>query len=57
MKVRYDPRGCGLSGNPQKDTAWTPKKFSDDFKAVVEAYKLTKPFIAAWYVCRDADPA
>ena len=26
-----------------------------DFKAVVEHYKLKKPFIATWYVCREAN--
>ena len=48
MKVRYDVRGQGLSDQPLDPSAWTSDKFADDFKAVVEAYGLKKPFIAAW---------
>jgi len=56
VEVRYDPRGQGLSGWPVKDgTAEKPmeEKLADDFKAVVDAYNLTNPFIATWYACRD----
>lgn len=56
--MRYDPRGQGLSDHP-KDLveSWTPEKFAEDFEAVVDHYGLKKPFIAAWYVCRGANPA
>ena len=51
MKVRYDVRGQGLSDQPLDPSAWTSDKFAEDFKAVVEAYGLKKPFIAPW--CGD----
>jgi hypothetical protein len=50
VKVRYDVRGQGLSDQPLDPSAWTSNKFAEDFKAVVEAFGLKKPFIAAWYV-------
>lgn len=50
MKVRYDVRGHGRSGKPEEDEAWEWKRFAEDFDAVVEAYKLHKPFVAGWYV-------
>jgi len=46
--VRYDVRGQGLSDQPLDPSAWTSNKFAEDFKAVVEAYGLKKPFIAPW---------
>ena len=49
VKVRYDVRGQGLSDQPLDPFAWTSNKFAEDFKAVVEAYGLKKPFIAPWY--------
>ena len=49
FKVRYDVRGQGLSDQPLDPSAWTSDKIAGDFKAVVEAYGLKKPFIAAWY--------
>jgi pimeloyl-ACP methyl ester carboxylesterase len=49
FKVRYDVRGQGLSDQPLDPSAWTSIKFAEDFKAVVEAYGLKKPFIATWY--------
>jgi len=48
VKVRYDVRGQGLSDQPLDPSAWTSNKFAEDFKAVVEAYGLKKPFIAPW---------
>jgi len=50
VKVRYDVRGQGLSDQPLDPSAWTSNKFAEDFKAVVEAYGLKKPFVAPWYV-------
>jgi len=46
--VRYDVRGQGLSDQPLDPSAWTSNRFAEDFKAVVEAHGLKKPFIAAW---------
>jgi len=48
VKLRYDVRGQGLSDQPLDPSAWTSNKFAEYFKAVVEAYGLKKPFIAAW---------
>jgi len=56
IKVRYDVRGQGLSDQPLDPSAWASSKFAEDFKAVVEAYGLKKPFIAAWYVCFHTQP-
>jgi len=46
--VRYDVRGQGLSDQPTDASAFASKKLAEDFKAVVEAYGLKKPFVAAW---------
>ena len=48
VKVRYDVRGQGLSDQPLDPSAWTSNRFAEDFEAVVEAYGLKKPFVAAW---------
>ncbi|KAF9644516.1 hypothetical protein BDM02DRAFT_940048 [Thelephora ganbajun] len=45
--VHYGIRKQGLSNQPLDPSAWTSNKF-EDFKAVVEAYRLKKPFIAPW---------
>lgn len=54
VKVRYDVRGQGSSDQPLHPSAWTSVKFAEDFKAIVEAYGLKKPFIAPWYASRIA---
>ncbi|PFH46681.1 hypothetical protein AMATHDRAFT_43441 [Amanita thiersii Skay4041] len=46
--VRYDVRGHGRSGKPTDEAAWESKRFSEDFDAVLQAFNLTKPYIAGW---------
>lgn len=43
-------RGHGRSGKPADETAWESKRLADDFDAVVEGFKLVKPFVVGWYV-------
>jgi pimeloyl-ACP methyl ester carboxylesterase len=47
-KVRYDVRGHGRSGKPSDVAAWESKRLAEDFDAVVEAFKLDKPFVLGW---------
>lgn len=49
-QVRYDPRGHGQSGQPLKAEDYHSERYADDFKAIVDEYKLTKPFICGWCV-------
>ena len=49
-QVRYDPRGQGQSGQPLKAEDYQSERYADDFKAVVDEYKLTKPFVCGWCV-------
>lgn len=49
-QVRYDPRGQGQSGQPLKAEDYLSERYADDFKAVVDEYRLTKPFVCGWYV-------
>ncbi|KAF8885172.1 Alpha/Beta hydrolase protein [Infundibulicybe gibba] len=46
--VRYDGRGQGRSGQtPGRGEAdWEPKRFAEDFEAVVNAFELDRPFVA-----------
>ncbi|KAK7008114.1 alpha/beta-hydrolase [Favolaschia claudopus] len=46
--VRYDVRGHGRSGKPTTETAYESKMFADDFKTVMEAFKLVRPVLAGW---------
>ncbi|KAK7008113.1 alpha/beta-hydrolase [Favolaschia claudopus] len=46
--VRYDVRGHGRSGKPTTAAAYESKLFADDFKVVMDAYKLVKPVLAGW---------
>ncbi|KAJ7896286.1 Alpha/Beta hydrolase protein [Mycena olivaceomarginata] len=46
--VRYDVRGHGRSGKPSDVAAWESKRLAEDFDAVVEAFKLDKPFVLGW---------
>ncbi|EGN98424.1 hypothetical protein SERLA73DRAFT_169392 [Serpula lacrymans var. lacrymans S7.3] len=46
--VRLDMRGHGKSDKPEQESAWTQTKFAEDFDAVVRAYQLRKPLVAAW---------
>ncbi|KAG6836594.1 hypothetical protein H0H93_006230 [Arthromyces matolae] len=47
-QVRYDIRGHGRSGKPQYEDAWGSQRFAQDFDTVLQAFELTKPFVAAW---------
>ncbi|KAJ7982841.1 Alpha/Beta hydrolase protein [Mycena polygramma] len=46
--VRYDVRGHGRSGKPDDETSWESERLAEDFDAVVEAFKLDKPFVLGW---------
>ncbi|KAJ7027546.1 Alpha/Beta hydrolase protein [Mycena alexandri] len=46
--VRYDVRGHGKSGKPADEASWASQRLAEDFDAVVEAFKLNKPFVLGW---------
>jgi len=46
--VRYDLRGMGRSDKPSDPASYQSERFSEDFDAVVQAFNLHKPFVAAW---------
>ncbi|KAJ7235079.1 Alpha/Beta hydrolase protein [Mycena haematopus] len=46
--VRYDVRGHGRSGKPTDEASWESKRLAEDFDAVVQAFKLHKPFVLGW---------
>ncbi|KAJ7711987.1 Alpha/Beta hydrolase protein [Mycena metata] len=46
--VRYDVRGHGRSGKPADEAFWESQRLAEDFDAVVEAFKLHKPFVLGW---------
>ncbi|KAJ7660116.1 alpha/beta-hydrolase [Mycena polygramma] len=46
--VRYDTRGHGRSGKPTTAEAYESKMFADDFKTVMDAFKLHRPILAGW---------
>ncbi|KAF9058625.1 alpha/beta-hydrolase [Rhodocollybia butyracea] len=46
--IRYDVRGCGRSEGPLRGDAYSSERQAEDFKAVIDAYKVTKPFAATW---------
>ncbi|KAK7039421.1 putative oxidoreductase ephD [Favolaschia claudopus] len=46
--VRYDIRGHGRSSKPTDEASWESKRLAEDFDAVVQAYKLDKPFVLGW---------
>ncbi|KAE9407146.1 alpha/beta-hydrolase [Gymnopus androsaceus JB14] len=46
--VRYDIRGCGRSEGPLNEAAYSSERQAEDFKAVIDAYGVTKPFVATW---------
>ncbi|OCH85852.1 alpha/beta-hydrolase [Obba rivulosa] len=46
--VRYDTRGHGRSGKPEEEEAWQSERLAQDFDAVVTAFNLKVPFVAAW---------
>lgn len=51
-KVRYDVRGYGTSGKLDIDEDWGSERFVQDFRTIVEAFKLRRPFVAG---CRVVD--
>ncbi|KXN87140.1 Oxygen-dependent choline dehydrogenase, partial [Leucoagaricus sp. SymC.cos] len=46
--VRYDIRGHGRSGKPTDPASYESKRFAEDFKAVVDGFKLNRPLFAGW---------
>ncbi|KAL0948311.1 hypothetical protein HGRIS_010903 [Hohenbuehelia grisea] len=46
--IRYDVRGHGRSGMPTAEDAWESKRLCEDFDAVVQGFKLHKPFVLGW---------
>ncbi|KDQ07310.1 hypothetical protein BOTBODRAFT_180826 [Botryobasidium botryosum FD-172 SS1] len=46
--VRFDLRGFGLSDKPLDQAFYASHKFAEDVDAVVQEFKLVKPFIAGW---------
>ncbi|KAJ6632466.1 Alpha/Beta hydrolase protein [Mycena sp. CBHHK59/15] len=46
--VRYDVRGHGRSDKPVDEAAWESQRLAEDFDAVVDAFKLNKPFVLGW---------
>lgn len=47
-EVRYDVRGHGRSAKPVDEASWESKRLAEDFDAVVEAFKLDRPFVLGW---------
>ncbi|KAJ7280168.1 Alpha/Beta hydrolase protein [Mycena rebaudengoi] len=46
--VRFDLRGHGRSGRPVDEESWESKRLAEDFAAVVDGFKLNKPFVLGW---------
>ncbi|KAG6840254.1 hypothetical protein C0991_007911 [Blastosporella zonata] len=46
--VRYDTRGHGLSGKPLTPDFYTSDRYAQDVQAVINGFKLIKPFFAGW---------
>lgn len=48
--IRYDVRGQGISGQPLDANSYLSQNFADDYKAVIDYYKVTdkKPILAGW---------
>jgi len=46
--VRFDTRGHGLSGKPLTPDFYTSDRYADDLKAIINGFKLQKPFFAGW---------
>jgi pimeloyl-ACP methyl ester carboxylesterase len=41
-------RGHGRSDQPLEAEAYESRKHAEDFKAVVDVFRLSKPFVAGW---------
>jgi len=48
--IRYDVRGHGKSDQPLEAKDYESLRHAEDFKAVVEAFGASKPFVVGWYV-------
>lgn len=48
VQVRYDIRGHGRSGKPSDAASYESQRFAEDFKAVIDAFKLDRPIYAGW---------
>lgn len=48
VQVRYDVRGHGRSGIPMTPEDHASHLYAEDFKAVVDAYRLHKPVLVGW---------
>jgi len=48
--IRYDVRGCGRSEGPHKPDAYVSERQAEDFKAVIDSFNVTKPFVATWSI-------
>ncbi|KAF8885171.1 Alpha/Beta hydrolase protein [Infundibulicybe gibba] len=46
--VRYHVRGQGRSGQPRDEAGWESKRFAEDFEAVMNTFRLDRPFVAGW---------
>ncbi|KAJ7264247.1 alpha/beta-hydrolase [Mycena rebaudengoi] len=46
--VRYDTRGHGRSGKPQRPEDYESIHYAEDFQAVLDGFKLNKPNFAGW---------
>ncbi|KAJ7264255.1 alpha/beta-hydrolase [Mycena rebaudengoi] len=46
--VRYDTRGHGRSGKPQRPEDYESIHYAEDFQAVLDGFKLNKPIFAGW---------
>ena len=45
-----DPRGHGQSAMNATEDGHKSELYANDFKAVLDAFKVEKPVFAAWYV-------
>lgn len=47
-QIKYDVRGHGRSDKPTDKASWKSKRLAEDFDAVVQAFKVVKPFVIGW---------
>ena len=48
--IRYDVRGHGKSDQPLEAKDYESLRHAEDFKAVIETFGASKPFVVGWYV-------
>ena len=46
--LRYDVRGHGRSEQPLEAKDYESLRHAEDFKAVIDAFGVRKPFVAGW---------